>query len=71
MIDTKYGAEDSAIVYSIVETAKANGLNPRDYLKKLFEEIPKHMNDKDTSFLAGLLPWADDIRTICSASRNR
>ena len=71
VIDTKYGAEDSAIVYSIVETAKANGLNPRDYLKKLFEEIPKHMNDKDTSFLAGLLPWADDIRTICSASRNR
>ena len=71
VIDTKYGAEDSAIIYSIVETAKANGLNPRDYLKKLFDEIPKHMDDKDTSFLAGLLPWADEIQTVCSASRIR
>ena len=71
VIDTKYGAEDSAIIYSIVETAKANVLNPRDYLKKLFDEIPKHMDDKDTSFLAGLLPWADEIQTVCSASRIR
>ena len=69
VIDTKYGAEDSAIVYSIVETAKANGLNPREYLKTLLEEIPKHMDDKDTSFLAPLLPWAEAIRKFCPASR--
>ena len=69
MIDTKYGAEDSAIVYSIVETAKANGLNPREYPKTLLEEIPKHMDDKDTSFLAPLLPWAEAIRKFCPASR--
>lgn len=69
VIDTVHGAEDSAIVYSIAETAKANGLNPREYLKKLFEEIPKHMDDKDTSFLALLLPWAEPIRISCSASR--
>ena len=71
MINTKYGAEDSAIVYGIVETAKANGLNPLSYLKMLFEEIPKHMNDRDTSFLAGLLPWAEATRKSCPASHCR
>ena len=69
VIDMVHGAEDSAIVYSIAETAKVNGLNPREYLKKLFEEIPKHMDDKDTAFLAPLLPWAEPIRISCSASR--
>ena len=68
VIDTVHGAEDSAIVYSIAETAKANGLNPREYLKKLFEEIPKHMDDKDTTFLAPLLPWAEPIQRSCSTS---
>ncbi len=31
------GAQASAIVYSIVETARENGLNPRAYLQYLFE----------------------------------
>ena len=34
------GAKSSAIVYSIVETAKENGLNPFSYLNYLFEELP-------------------------------
>ena len=51
MIDTIHGAKSSAIIYSIVETAKANNLKPFDYVQHLLEEIPKHMNDKDCSFL--------------------
>lgn len=35
------GAESSALFYSLIETAKANGLEPYKYLKYLFEEYPK------------------------------
>ena len=61
MIDTINGAKSSAIIYSIVETAKANNLKPFDYVQHLLEEIPKHMNDKDCSFLEDLLPWAEKL----------
>ena len=50
-----------AIIYSIVETAKANNLKPFDYVQHLLEEIPKHMNDKDCSFLEDLLPWSEKL----------
>lgn len=56
-----HGAKSSAIIYSIVETAKANNLKPFDYVQHLLEEIPKHMNDKDCSFLEDLLPWSEKL----------
>ena len=61
MIDTIHGAKSSAIIYSIVETAKANNLKPFDYVQHLLEEIPKHMDDKDCSFLEDLLPWSEKL----------
>ncbi|EGG80247.1 hypothetical protein HMPREF0992_02609 [Lachnospiraceae bacterium 6_1_63FAA] len=61
MIDTIHGAKSSAMIYSIVETAKANNLRPFDYVQHLLEEIPKHMNDKDCSFLEDLLPWSEKL----------
>ena len=38
------GAKASAIVYSLVETAKANRLKPYEYLKHLLTETPKDMD---------------------------
>ena len=61
MIDTINGAKSSAIIYSIVETAKANNLKPFDYVQYPLEEIPKHMNDRDCSFLENLLPWSEKL----------
>lgn len=61
MIDTIHGAKSSAIIYSIVETAKANNLKPFDYVQHLLEEIPKHINDKDCSFLEDILPWSGKL----------
>jgi len=34
------GAKASANLYSLIETAKANGLEPYAYLKKVFVELP-------------------------------
>jgi transposase len=65
LIDTVEGAKASAIIYSIAETAKANNLKPYQYFKYLLEQIPKHMDDKDTSFLNVLLPWSDDLPAEC------
>ncbi len=61
MIDTINGAKTSAIIYSIVETAKANNLKPFNYVQYLLEELPQHMDDRDCSFLEGLLPWSEKL----------
>ena len=65
MIDTIAGAEASAIIYSIAETAKANNLKPYHYFEYLLTEIPKHMDDHDTSFCEDLLPWSDKLPAEC------
>lgn len=44
---TPEGAHASAAIYSLIETAKANGLDPYWYLKYLFEHIPEAMTTKD------------------------
>ncbi|MBO6240308.1 MAG: IS66 family transposase [Butyrivibrio sp.] len=62
-VDTIKGAEVTALMYSIVETAKANSVNVYLYLKYLFEEVPKHLNAdgslKDEDFLPDMMPWSD------------
>ncbi|MEJ2406287.1 MAG: transposase domain-containing protein [Candidatus Thiodiazotropha sp.] len=41
-------------MYSLIETAKANGLEPKRYLTELFERYPLAINDEQRS---ELLPW--------------
>mgnify|MGYP002857279696 CR=1 FL=1 len=65
LIDTIHGAQASAVVYSLVETAKANHLKPYEYLKHLLTEIPKHMDDTDFSFLEDMLPWSNALPDVC------
>jgi transposase len=52
--DTVAGAEASAALYSLVETAKANGLEPYRYLRHLFERLPFA---KELPDFEALLPW--------------
>ena len=65
MIDTIAGAEASAMIYSIAETAKANNLKPYNYFKYLLEEIPRHMNEHGVDFCEDLLPWSDTLLVEC------
>lgn len=65
VMDTIHGAQASAIVYSIVETAKANNLKPYEYLRLLLTEIPKHMDETSATFLDDLLPWSSSIPDFC------
>ena len=61
VIDTINGANSSAIIYSIAETAKANNLKPYEYFQYLLTELPEHMDDTDRSFLDDFLPWSDKL----------
>lgn len=62
------GASSSAIIYSIIETAKENSLDLFRYLTYLFEQLP-NINVKDTSALDNLLPWADEIQSKFSVPK--
>ena len=53
--DTEAGAESTARVFSVIETARANGHNPHKYLSALLTELP---NVKTTDDIDALLPWA-------------
>lgn len=59
------GAKASAAIYSIVETAKANELDPYKYLNLLFNSLPGLDFISDPSLLDDYLPWNSDIKTIC------
>lgn len=61
LIDTIHGAKASAIIFSIVETAKANNLKPYEYIEHILTEMPKHMDDTDRTFLNDLLPWSTTL----------
>lgn len=48
------GANSSALLYSLVETAKANGVDPYEYLSLIFKELPR---SNTLESLEGLLPY--------------
>lgn len=65
LIESSNGARASAMIYSLVETAKANSLNTYQYFELLLTEIPKHMNDKNLDFIDDLLPWSLNVQKKC------
>lgn len=65
LIDSSKGANASAMIFSLAETAKANGLNTYQYFELLLTEIPKHMEDKNLNFLNDLLPWSKIVQKKC------
>ena len=58
------GAEASALVYSMIETAKANKLNVFQYLYVLLLYMPEHKDNPDA--VETLLPWSDFIKEHCT-----
>jgi hypothetical protein len=61
--NTVNGAETSAAFYSIIETAKTNGLKPYEYLKFLFERMPNIPTERYDE----LLPWNPLVKEICKS----
>lgn len=62
------GAKASACVYSLVETAKANGLNPYKYLEFLLSRIPGSDFRSNPQVLESMLPWDPLIQKTCKTN---
>ena len=60
--DTPKGADASAAIYSVMTTAKMNGLNPRLYLEWLLDEMPNAGRLTD-EVLDGFMPWSEQVPT--------
>jgi hypothetical protein len=62
--NTPKGAASSAVIYSIIETAKENGLNPFKYLMYLFDNLP-NIDIQDKEILDKFLPWSTILPDEC------
>lgn len=60
--DSMNGAKVNAIMYSMIETAKANQANIPIYLQYLFEQIPLRRAGGDQDFMADMMPWSEAYR---------
>lgn len=62
--NTPRGARISAILYSLVETAKENGLKPFEYITYLLECMP-NLNLAAPGVLESLMPWSESLPAAC------
>ena len=73
-LNTVRGAQASAIIYSITETARANGLNVYYYVKHILTElleITRIDGSVDEKELESLMPWAKDLPSECYNKRRK
>lgn len=71
-MNTIRGAQASAVIYSITETARANGLNVYYYIKHLLTELPQLIDENgniEQSKLEPLMPWSKKLPADCYSKR--
>ena len=68
--DTAKGAKASAVVYSIVETAKANKLNVFMYLVHIFSTMPGADFKTTPSIIEDFMPWSEKLPDYCRNTKN-
>ena len=69
--DSVKGAQSSAIVYSLVETAKVNGLESYKYLRYILEELPYLEKSPAYKDLEALMPWDPYIHISVNVNSSR
>ena len=71
-VNTIRGAQASAMIYSITETARANNLNVYYYVRYLLTELMQMMEENgniEQSKLEQLMPWSKDLPADCYSKR--
>lgn len=63
--NTSRGAAASAAIYSVIETAKENGLHPFRYLTYPFEQLPQRVNLQEEQVLEPFMPWSSALLDFC------
>jgi len=69
--DTVGGVQASAVAYSVIETAKANGLNPYQYLLFLFTELPTVLTNEPDADLSRFFPWKLEVKNKCRFAQGK
>ena len=60
--DTQAGANASVIIFTLLETAKANGLNPESYLNHLLTVLPERFAVDPLAVTDDLMPWNQEMQ---------
>ena len=68
---TVRGAETSAVIMSLIQTADLNGADPYYYLKYLMEELTKHLYEDPAKYMDDLMPWSVKYREYETKERER
>ncbi|CAM3460632.1 hypothetical protein BRIN106911_14175 [Brevibacillus invocatus] len=63
--NTPRGATASATIYSVIETAKENGLHPFRYLQYLFEKLLQLSDIHEPKALEPFMPWSTSLPNTC------
>ena len=69
--DTPRGAFANGVLYTLVESARANDLDVYEYLKHLLTEMPNNHHLENPSVIDHLLPWSKELPEQCRMKRNR
>ena len=69
LVESTKGAQASAIMYSIAETARANNLQPYEYFKYVLQEFEKSECDPTREQIQNLLPWSESLPDECRSKR--
>lgn len=69
--DTPKGAFANGVLYTLVESARANDLDVYEYLKHLLAEMPNNHHLENPSVIDRLLPWSKELPEQCRMKRNR
>lgn len=67
--NTKRGAETSAVIMSLMQTADLNGADPYYYMKYLMEELPKHLYEAPEKYIDDMMPWSERYRSYEPAEK--
>ena len=59
--DSVEGAKANAVIYSLVESAKANNLNVYKYIKYLLDQLPQIENITDENEYRKYVPWSKEL----------
>ena len=59
---TVSGAESSVMTQTLIETARANNVDPYYYLRYLMEQMPKHLYEKGREYMPEMRPWSEKYR---------
>ena len=73
-INTVRGAQASAVIYSITETARANNLNVYYYIRYLLTELMKRKDKNgniDETMLESIMPWSKELPAECYSKRRQ